>query len=440
MALDFFAGCLGGCAGVAVGHPFDTVKVRIQTQDFNNPRYRGTWHCITDTIKKESVRGLYKGMSSPMAGVAFVNAIVFGVHGNMSKHIKDPESLRSQVLCGATAGLFQSFVSSPMELVKTRVQLQTEASAASVKCLSTAASSSTTVSNCTSYSSPLDCLRKIYTMDGWRGLFRGQLITIYRDVPGFASYFLTYEYLTRALASKDGSVSPAAVLFAGGSAGAASWVFTYPIDVIKSRLQADGIRGASKYKGIIHCAKASIAAEGMGVMFRGLNSSLIRAFPTNAATFAVVTWTLKLCQAKEEKDEMHQSWRDVLARGEVLVKAAGIPAALQLRLDHHSKWKGAALSLLPHVHAVSGMNSCSEEEEESDEEIHENRCKCNEKRNAYCGIGRIPDFLSSVSVRQDGSETQSHSGVWARGCGFLSCRRRSLWALTQHQHNLSIVL
>lgn len=204
-------------------------------------------------------------------------------------------------------------------------------------------------------------------------------------------------------------------------------------------LQADGIHGANKYQGIMHCAKTSIATEGLGVMFRGLNSSLLRAFPTNAATFAVVTWTLKLCQTQEEENDMRQSWREVLARGEVLVKAAGIPAALQLRLEHHTKWQGA-LSLLPQVQAAS--RTCSEEEEEENqEEMQGNRrCRCNEKHSTYRSIGRIPDFFSSVSGRHEGSETQSHSGVWAIGCGFLSCRRRSLWALTQHQHNLSIVL
>lgn len=30
-------------------------QVRLQTQDFLNPKYRGTWHCITDTVKNESV-------------------------------------------------------------------------------------------------------------------------------------------------------------------------------------------------------------------------------------------------------------------------------------------------------------------------------------------------------------------------------------------------
>uniref|UniRef100_A0A0P4W023 Mitochondrial carrier protein n=1 Tax=Scylla olivacea TaxID=85551 RepID=A0A0P4W023_SCYOL len=210
MALEFIAGCLGGCAGVAVGHPFDTVKVRLQTQDFQNPKYRGTWHCITDTIKHESLRGLYKGMSSPMAGVAFVNAIVFGVHGNMVKHIQNPDSLRSQMLCGAVAGFSQSIVTSPMELVKTRVQLQTEA-CVTTKSLSCAATSSSTVTNCSSYTSPVDCIRKIVTTEGWRGLFRGQLITVFRDVSpsntlnlchlhlALPSFFLAFTFLVHSL-------------------------------------------------------------------------------------------------------------------------------------------------------------------------------------------------------------------------------------------------
>lgn len=94
MALEFVAGCIGGAAGVAVGHPFDTIKVRLQTQDAVNPKYRGTWHCFNQTLKSESARGLYKGMSSPMAGVSLVNAIIFGVHGNIMKKVKDPSSIR----------------------------------------------------------------------------------------------------------------------------------------------------------------------------------------------------------------------------------------------------------------------------------------------------------------------------------------------------------
>lgn len=55
MALDFLAGCAGGVAGVLVGHPFDTVKVRLQVQNVEKPQYRGTLHCFQTIIKQESV-------------------------------------------------------------------------------------------------------------------------------------------------------------------------------------------------------------------------------------------------------------------------------------------------------------------------------------------------------------------------------------------------
>ncbi|KAG0718752.1 Mitochondrial basic amino acids transporter [Chionoecetes opilio] len=419
MALEFIAGCLGGCAGVAVGHPFDTVKVRLQTQDFHNPKYRGTWHCITDTIKHESLRGLYKGMSSPMAGVAFVNAIVFGVHGNMVKHIQNPDSLRSQVLCGATAGLSQSIVSSPMELVKTRVQLQTE-SCVTTKSLSCAASSSSTVINSRSYASPMDCIKKIVTTEGWRGMFRGQFVTILRDVPGFATYFLSYEYLTRMWASADGSVSPAAVLAGGGFAGAFSWVCTYPIDVVKSRLQADGIGGVNKYRGIADCLKASIASEGAGVLFRGLNSSLLRAFPSNAATFAVVTWTMKNFQGQQEEADTHQTWREVLAHGEALVQAAAIPAPLQLSFTTESSWR-TAVSFLPQVMAASKQT-----EEGHEEEHHETRCQCWQRHRSVV-LGKLPNLLGSVC--------RCHEALTS-----WRARQKEMFAAARLHHNLSIVL
>lgn len=89
---------------------------------------------------------------------------------------------RSQVICGAGAGFFQSFVASPMELVKTRIQIQTESCGAATKSLSTASSSSSTLANSKTFTSPLDCMKKIITTDGWRGLFRGQTITTLRDV------------------------------------------------------------------------------------------------------------------------------------------------------------------------------------------------------------------------------------------------------------------
>jgi len=67
---NFFAGGLGGVCTVVVGHPFDTVKVRLQTMPKvvpgQAPMYTGTWDCVKKTVKLEGFRGLYKGLQNPI--------------------------------------------------------------------------------------------------------------------------------------------------------------------------------------------------------------------------------------------------------------------------------------------------------------------------------------------------------------------------------------
>uniref|UniRef100_A0A1B6M8Q4 Mitochondrial basic amino acids transporter n=2 Tax=Graphocephala atropunctata TaxID=36148 RepID=A0A1B6M8Q4_9HEMI len=274
MALDFFAGCVGGCAGVVIGHPFDTVKVKLQTQDYRIPVYRGTWDCFTKILKAESVAGIYRGVSSPMAGVALVNAIVFGVYGNVQRSMANPETLQSIFLAGASSGLVQSVISSPVELVKTRVQISNQ------------------------YRGTLDCFFKTYKQEGIRGVFKGQSITGVRDFLGYGLYFASYEALTRRQPG-EAPVGTPTMLMAGGVAGTVSWIFTYPLDVIKSRYQAD----MGKYTSIIDCLKKSIKDEGVVCLTRGLTPTLIRAFPTNAVTFTVVTWIFRLADLGMWKTE-----------------------------------------------------------------------------------------------------------------------------------------
>lgn len=158
-------------------------------------------------------------MSSPMVGVAAVNAIIFGVYGNIQRRLPDPDSLKSHFIAGTAAGLLQSFICSPMEMVKTRIQIQ----------------------NDNLYKSPMECLSHIYKTEGFRGVFRGLNITLLREGPGFGSYFVCYEYLTRKETNEP--ISTFHMLMAGGTAGAFSWLLAYPVDVIKSRIQVDGMTG-----------------------------------------------------------------------------------------------------------------------------------------------------------------------------------------------------
>lgn len=62
------AGGVGGVCAVVVGHPFDLVKVRMQTAE--KGVYSGAMDVVKKTIAKDGlVRGLYAGVSAPLVGV-----------------------------------------------------------------------------------------------------------------------------------------------------------------------------------------------------------------------------------------------------------------------------------------------------------------------------------------------------------------------------------
>lgn len=253
----------------------------LQTQNVNNPKYKGAIDCLRQLIAKEGIRGVYRGMSSPLAGVAGINAIVFGVYGNVQRNLNDPSALNSYLIAGAAAGFSQSFFSSPMELAKSRVQVNGDTFG------------------------PLKCLKDIYYKEGYRGIFRGLNITIVREVPAFSSYFITYEYLTRTKNNEPPSTMR--MLMAGGLAGVVSWAIVYPVDVLKSRIQVDGMVHPSKYLNAYDCLIKSIKSEGHSFLFKGLTPALVRSFPVNAACFVVVTWTMRIA---------HGDWYDQIAQKE----------------------------------------------------------------------------------------------------------------------------
>lgn len=151
------------------------------------------------------------------------------------------------------------------------------------------------------YSGAADCLKKIYHAEGLRGVGRGFNITVIREIPAFGIYFVSYEYMTRKFTPEGAKHCPMiGLLMAGGLAGCCSWFSNYPVDVIKTRIQADGVymdgKFHYKYTGYKDCVKKSLAEEGWSFLYRGLTPTLLRAFPTNAATFTVVTLALRYLQ------------------------------------------------------------------------------------------------------------------------------------------------
>lgn len=227
-------------------------------------------------------------MLSPLIGTAIINGIIFGTQGNLCRLLQ-PEGgktrLKTTFIAGIGTGFFQAFVSSPVELVKLRMQMQ------GVGQLETLIQRPG-VSQYRRYRNSVHCFVVICQTEGLYGAYRGLLCTFCRAMPAFPAYFVTFDYLCQKSANlRNKPVDQLGIFslcFAGAIAGIASWVVTFPIDVVKSRIQGDGIDGKREYQGIIDCFRRTYQKEGWQAFGKGLTPTLIRAIPANAAIFYTV--------------------------------------------------------------------------------------------------------------------------------------------------------
>ncbi|KAM6157719.1 solute carrier family 25 member 45 isoform 2-T2 [Rhynchocyon petersi] len=257
---EFVAGWVSGALGLFLGHPFDTIKVL----------------------------GFFKGMSFPLASIALVNSVLFGVYSNVllvltsttyQERRAHPPGYTETFIAGCAGGFVQAYCLAPFDLIKVRLQNQTEPRRKQSNLQPR-------------YRGPLHCMTSIVQKEGPQGLLRGAGTLMLRDTPTLGVYFVTYEWICRQNTPKDQNPSSATVLVAGGIAGINSWITATPLDVIKCRMQMDGMKGRV-YQGVLDCMVSSVRKEGPGVFFKGLIINSARAFPVNAVTFLSYEYLLR---------------------------------------------------------------------------------------------------------------------------------------------------
>ncbi len=188
--------------------------------------------------------------------------------------ITDPTKLRDVNLyeiwfAGAIGGLASWIISAPSELIKCRTQLHKG-----------------------SKTNSLIILKQVWERHGLKGLYLGGVVTGVRDSVGYGFYFSSYELCRRIFAShRTTSQSCAAdfdVLVSGGIAGIVTWTSIYPLDVIKTRIQAEGWKDGQVQRSdfltrsLSAMARRIFKSEGTRAFYRGLFICGVRAFFVNA--------------------------------------------------------------------------------------------------------------------------------------------------------------
>lgn len=259
---SFASGGFGGICAVLTGHPFDLVKVRLQTGV-----YQSTAECIKGTLAKDGLTGFYRGVLPPLLGVTPMFAVSFWGYDVGKKIVssytgRKPEDFTIADI--STAGFLSAIpttgVAAPFERVKVMMQVQSGAT-----------------------SSMASVIGEMYRTGGLKSIFKGSAATLARDGPGSALYFATYEYVKEKLSAPGENLSLFAISVAGGSAGVAMWLGVFPVDTIKSTQQSSNTSIS-----IATATKNIYKKGGIKGFFPGVGPALARSFPANAATFVGV--------------------------------------------------------------------------------------------------------------------------------------------------------
>ena len=75
---SFAGGLFGGMVGIGISHPFDTVRVVFQE---NN--YKSITDCTKNLYKTGGLARFYKGIKPPLFGIGLEKCIVFGTYSNV---------------------------------------------------------------------------------------------------------------------------------------------------------------------------------------------------------------------------------------------------------------------------------------------------------------------------------------------------------------------
>jgi len=205
------------------------------------------------------------------------------------------------VFAGAVAGVAEILVMYPLDVVKTRLQLQ----------LTGAAAAGAPV-----YTSVPDCLAQIIKKEGFGRLYRGIASPIFAEAPKRAITFSTNESFKQLFKPvKNDSLRAVSAV---ASAGLVEAFANCPFEVVKVRMQAK----ASVYKNTLDATTQIAKGEGVLALYKGLVPQLYRNGVWNGVYFGLISKLKSVLWIPESKNsELARNFLSGLVGGAVATTA-----------------------------------------------------------------------------------------------------------------------
>ncbi|XP_057768585.1 uncharacterized protein LOC130988688 isoform X2 [Salvia miltiorrhiza] len=187
------AGMMASFCSQAVFVPVDVVSQRLMVQGYSgHATYTGGLDVVRKVVKSDGVRGLYRGFGLSVLTYSPSSAVWWATYGASQRFIwrllddnnvapTEGNIILVQAAGGISAGATASCVTTPLDTIKTRLQVSRHEKRPTTK----------------------QVVRSLIAEDGWIGLYRGLGPRFFSMSAWGTSMILAYEYLKRVCAKDD---------------------------------------------------------------------------------------------------------------------------------------------------------------------------------------------------------------------------------------------
>ncbi|CAM0910102.1 unnamed protein product [Alopecurus aequalis] len=267
------AGGIAGAASRTATAPLDRLKVIMQVQTTRTT----VAHAVKDIFIRGGLLGFFRGNGLNVVKVAPESAIRFYAYETLKEYImkskgenKSAVGASERLVAGGLAGAIAQTAIYPIDLVKTRLQ--------TFSCESGKVPSLGALS------------RDILKQEGPRAFYRGLVPSLLGIVPYAGIDLAVYETLkdaSRAYIVKDSEPGPLVQLGCGTVSGALGATCVYPLQVIRTRLQAQRANSEAAYRGMSDVFWRTLQHEGVSGFYKGILPNLLKVVPAASITYLV---------------------------------------------------------------------------------------------------------------------------------------------------------
>ncbi|CAM9862160.1 unnamed protein product [Chrysoparadoxa australica] len=266
--ITLLAGALAGAVSRTVTAPVDRLKVLMQTGT-----QRGTIASGMKAIYYEGGwRGFWNGNGANVIKIMPENSIrlfTYEVSKRWLCEDVDDVTMKERFAAGAIAGTVSTAVIYPLEITKTRLALARRGA----------------------YKGIGDCLMQISRTDGFTALYRGLNASILGIIPysgvDLAMFYTLRQQWMNAHPEAEEGPGVLVLLSFGAFSSTCGQLVAYPLQLVRTKLQAQGHPNVPRYAGMLDCFTSTLKEQGMKGLYRGLGPNFIKGIPAIAVSYAV---------------------------------------------------------------------------------------------------------------------------------------------------------